>query len=331
MTKDGVLRAWWRVLQGRRPFLSIEITKECPLRCPGCYAYEPGRLGNEVLSSGINDRRGQQLVDGILSAIHRYRPVHLSIVGGEPLVRHRELDLLLPKLAHAGLEVQLVTSAVRRIPVAWGALPNLHLVVSVDGLPPEHDRRRFPATYDRILDSIAGHCVIVHCTITRQLLTRADYLGDFASFWSSRPEVRKIWFSLFTPQDGGGSDERLSPGDRLAAIRQLGPLRLRFPKIHLPQMVLDGYIQPPRSPEECLFAQVTTCLANDLTTEILPCQFGGKPACAECGCIAAAGLVSIGRLRLLPWLPASRVFALSKRAAESVGSLRNMRATREGG
>jgi len=285
-------------------------------------------LGSQVRASGRNDIRGQQLVDGVLSAIRRYRPVHLSIVGGEPLVRHRELDLLLPKLAEAGLEVQLVTSAVRRIPIAWGALPNLHLVVSVDGLPPEHDRRRFPATYDRILDSIAGHCVIVHCTVTRQLLARADYLGEFASFWSDRPEVRKIWFSLFTPQDGEESDERLSPEDRSEAIRRLEPLRLRFPKIHLPQMVLDVYSRPPRSPEECLFAQATTCLANDLTTMISPCQLGGRSVCAECGCIAAAGLVSIGRLRLLPGLPASRVFSLSMRVGESVSALRNSKPLR---
>ena len=29
-----VLHAWSRILAGRRPSLSIEITKECPLHCP---------------------------------------------------------------------------------------------------------------------------------------------------------------------------------------------------------------------------------------------------------------------------------------------------------
>ena len=42
------------------------------------------------------------------------------------------------------------------------------IVVSIDGLQPEHDARRTPATYDRILKHIAGHQITVHCTVTRQ-------------------------------------------------------------------------------------------------------------------------------------------------------------------
>ena len=37
--------AWGKILRGHKPLLSLEITRECPLRCPGCYAYEPGHLG----------------------------------------------------------------------------------------------------------------------------------------------------------------------------------------------------------------------------------------------------------------------------------------------
>ena len=37
--------AWRKILKGEQPSLSIEITRECPLRCPGCYAYEPQHLG----------------------------------------------------------------------------------------------------------------------------------------------------------------------------------------------------------------------------------------------------------------------------------------------
>ena len=48
MRRSEVLQAWSGILAGRRPSLSIEITKECPLRCPGCYAFDPAHLGGET-------------------------------------------------------------------------------------------------------------------------------------------------------------------------------------------------------------------------------------------------------------------------------------------
>ena len=146
-----------KILRGHKPLLSLEITRECPLRCPGCYAYEPSHLGPSGPLRQLNDYRGEALVSGVLSLVRRFKPIHLSIVGGEPLVRHHELGILLPKLAGMGIEVQIVTSAVRRIPAQWQTIRNLHLVVSVDGLPAEHDKRRSPATYERILQHIVGH------------------------------------------------------------------------------------------------------------------------------------------------------------------------------
>lgn len=98
--------------------LSIEITKECPLRCPGCYAYEPVHLPNQVPLRELSDLRGRGLVEGVLALVRRFRPIHISIVGGKPLLRYRELDSLLPKLAEMRIEVQLVTSAVRPTPAS---------------------------------------------------------------------------------------------------------------------------------------------------------------------------------------------------------------------
>jgi hypothetical protein len=50
----------------------------------------------------------------------------------------------------------VVTSAVRPIPEPWATIPDLQVCVSIDGLQPEHDVRRAPATYDRILKHIKG-------------------------------------------------------------------------------------------------------------------------------------------------------------------------------
>src|SRR5690606_32044147 len=114
------------------------------------------------------DFKGQELIDKTLALVDEHRPLHVSIVGGEPLVRFRELQTILPELSKRGIYVQLVTSAVREIPKEWASIPRLHIVVSIDGLQPEHDKRRTPATYDRIQKHIVGHKIVVHCTVTRQ-------------------------------------------------------------------------------------------------------------------------------------------------------------------
>jgi len=210
------------------------------------------------------------------------------------------------------VEVQLVTSAVRPIPEEWKSIPSLHLVVSIDGLAPEHDPRRTPATYDRILKHIAAHRITVHCTVTRQMLARPGYLADFCRFWSNRPEAGKIWFSIYTPQEGDRSPERLRPQDREALFEELSAT-VQFPKVQLPRLVLDGYRNPPRSPAECTFARLTTSLSADLKTHVTPCQLGGKPVCEECGCLASAGMHGLASLKLGGLVPVSAILNASIR------------------
>lgn len=315
MRAAQILPAWAMILKGRRPFLAIEVTRECPLRCPGCYAYDSHHTAATGSLRNMRDLTGPALVDGILSLVRKLRPLHISLVGGEPLVRHRELGSLLPALAP--VEVQLATSAVRRVPLEWAGFEHLHLVVSVDGLPPEHNARRAPATYDRILSNIAGHRVIIHCTTTEQMMKRLSYLREFAAFWSGRAECRKIWFSLFTPQIGQSPEERLTAAARKQAIEDLASLPAEFPKVYCPSVVLEGYRNPPRSPAECIFARVTTCVSANLQTIVKPCQFGGNPDCSQCGCIASAGLAAIGRYRIGGLLSVGSIFRLSSRIGAS--------------
>jgi MoaA/NifB/PqqE/SkfB family radical SAM enzyme len=298
MRHGVVIEAWGRILAGRLPNLSIEITRECPLRCPGCYAYGDEHLGGAVTLRQVSDFKGQELIDRFFGLIDEHKPLHLSIVGGEPLVRFRELNDLLPKLADMGIYTQLVTSAVRPIPIEWASIRRLQLVVSIDGLQPEHDVRRTPATYDRILKHIKGHKITVHCTVTRQQVRREGYLEEFVNYWSNNPDTSQIWVSLYTPQIGEVSEERLLPADREKVVADLIRLRKKFPKLRMPEGMIKVYLQPPDSPSQCTFAQTTTCYSADLKTNIAPCQFGGNPDCSQCGCIASAGLAAVGSHRL---------------------------------
>jgi MoaA/NifB/PqqE/SkfB family radical SAM enzyme len=296
---EGIITAWGKILRGYKPSLSIEITRECPLRCPGCYAYGSDHLGGDVTLRQVHDYKGQELIDRVLAIVDNENPIHLSIVGGEPLVRFRELDVLLPILAKKGIYSQVVTSAVRPIPREWAAIPRLQIVVSIDGLQPEHDVRRTPATYDRILKHIVGQQITVHCTVTRQLARRDGYLEEFAEFWSANPNVRQLWFSLYTPQVGEVSPEILTPPDRERVIAALMAMRIRFPKISMPEGLVKQYATPPNGPDECIFAQTTSCISADFEHRITPCQFGGNPDCSQCGCIASAGLKAVGAHKIV--------------------------------
>ncbi len=298
MKTTEVIRAWGKILKGERPSLSIEITRECPLRCPGCYAYDDAHLGGGATLRGLRDLKGQELINGVLEIVDRLRPLHLSIVGGDPLVRYRELESLVPQLLQRGIHVQIVTSAFRPPPAGWAALDHLNVVVSIDGLQPEHDVRRAPATYDRILKNMAGQKITIHCTITGQMMKRPGYLSDFLEFWSPRIEIRKIWFSFFTPQRGDRLPEMLQPQERERAIAELMQLRKTFPKLDMPEELLRQFAAPPQSPQECVFARTTQTLSADLKTKIVPCQFGGDPDCSSCGCIASMGLAAVAAHKL---------------------------------
>ena len=317
MRTSEILRAWYKIVKGEKPSLSIEITRECPLHCPGCYAYDAAHLGGGTTLRNLSDYKGQLLVDGVLALVDKYKPLHLSIVGGDPLVRYRELESLIPELLRRGIHVQVVTSAFRPLPEQWPDLEHFNAVVSVDGLQPEHDVRRHPATYERILKNIKGQKITVHCTITAPMMTRPGYLDDFLRFWTARAEVQKVWFSLFTPQLGDRLPEILDPAERERAIREMVELRRRYSKLDMPEGMIRQYAHPPRTPAECVFAQTTHVISADLRSEVKPCQFGGNPDCSSCGCIASMGLAAVAAHKLGGLIPVGSIFRASRLTGET--------------
>lgn len=311
MKTTEVLRAWNGILIGRKPSLSIEITKECPLRCAGCYAFDPAHLGGESELRQLSDFKGDQLVNNILAIVDREKPLHLSLVGGDPLVRYREVESLLPQLEERGVHTQIVTSAFRVIPAEWNKFTRLNVVISIDGLPADHNERRKPATYERILKNIAGAKVTIHCTVTGNIAARPGYLEQFLQFWNNFPEINKVWFSLFTPQRGAVSPEILTPEQRFFVVTDLLRLREKYPIMDMKESLIREMLTPPSSPSSCIFARTTQTISADLKTKITPCQFGGDPDCGQCGCIASMGLAAVGHHRVLGRLTAGHLFRIS--------------------
>jgi len=259
----------------------------------------------------LNDSKGEDLVAGVLRLVDFHQPLHLSLVGGDPLVRYRELETLMPHLVERGIFVQVVTSAFRQIPTAWKDMPRVKVVVSIDGLREDHDERRKPATYDRILKNIDGQRITIHSTIVGQMMKRPGYLEEFVAFWSARPEIEKIWMSIFTPQRGAESPEILTPDERKRAVEEMMGIRLRHPKLEMHASALRQFLSPPDSPKDCIFAQTTHTISADFKTKITPCQFGGDPDCSQCGCMASMALAAVGEHRLGGLIPVKHIFQAS--------------------
>ncbi len=293
-----MLSAWGRILTGRVPMLSIEITRECPLSCPGCYAYGDTHLGGGITLSELSDLRGDKLVEGVLRLVRKHKPLHVSLVGGEPMVRHRELSRILPALSRMEVFALVVTSGVLSVPVEWMSLPRVRVAISVDGLPEHHDVRRKPATYERILKNIEGCDVNIHWVITRPMMERVGYLEEYVNFWSARAEMNRIWVSVYTPQIGERSPETLTQADRETLAVELPSLEKRYPKLLFNEGIANAFLRPPKNPDDCLFAKMSANFSADFETRVEPCVFGGTPDCSQCGCAASSGLHWIRGIKL---------------------------------
>jgi MoaA/NifB/PqqE/SkfB family radical SAM enzyme len=322
-TPRALLAGWGRMLSGRVPILSIEITRECPLSCPGCYAYGDAHLGGGITLSELTDRRGDELVEGVLHLVRQHKPLHVSLVGGEPMVRHRELSRILPALSEMGVFTLVVTSGVIPIPAAWMMLPRVRVAISVDGLPEHHDIRRKPATYQRILKNVEGREVNIHWVITRPMLERRSYLEEYVDFWSARSEVNRIWVSVYTPQVGEQSPEILTPEDRNALARQLPALALRHRKLLFNKGLGQALLRPPENPGDCVFAKLSANYSADFETRVEPCVYGGTPDCSQCGCAISSGLHWIRTINLAGPLKIDHLIAGSVKVGLLMSRLRS--------
>ena len=83
----------------------------------------------------------------------------------------------------------------------------------------------------------------INWTITRPMMEREGYLEEYVAFWNARPEVNKIWASLYTPQLGEQTPEMLTPEQRRQVSRALPELAKRYPKLLMPEGVGHAFVK----------------------------------------------------------------------------------------
>ena len=142
---NDVLRGWKTILAGRTPFLSIEITKECPLTCPGCYAYGDEHLGGGTILRQVSDFRGKELVDGVMGLVDALDQLNreLSHPGVIITFTHESVPPALPpdlticlfRIAQEALHNALKHSSARNVSVdLTGVSDRIALTIVDDGV-----------------------------------------------------------------------------------------------------------------------------------------------------------------------------------------------------
>src|ERR1700722_12021278 len=149
-------------------------------------------------------------------------------------------------------------------------------------------------------------------------------MEDFPRFGKFHHEVKRILVSSFPPQQGAEGPELISPPVRRQLLDELERLFPLYPKFQMNRKMIEELRHPPQSPEECIFARTTMSLSADLETRIGPCQFGGKPDCTQCGCVASMALAAVGHHRVLPGLTAGDLMFASERVGATIGSVRSL-------
>jgi hypothetical protein len=96
--------------------------------------------------------------------------------------------------------------------------------------------------------------------------------------------------SVYTPQRGEQSAERLTLEDRKRLAAAIPELARKYPKFLIKSGMAGAILSPPASPDKCTFARVSANYTADLRTRVAPCVFGGDPDCSECGCAISSAL-----------------------------------------
>jgi sulfatase maturation enzyme AslB (radical SAM superfamily) len=292
----------------RNAFGSIDVSKECNLRCRHCYFFEQDYAGELSVDEWIEKlealkRQGSR---------RRWPFFQCTWVGGEPLIRKDLIERGRKYFQHN----TVVTNGTIPLP-SW---PDVHFYVSIDGDEEQHERiRRKKGIYRRAMRNIAEHpdleVTIAYC-ITRQnveCIERA--VIDWAAAGASR-----MTFDFYTPIETIEEPLFLPLKERDRVLDLL---------LELKRVYGDFFVLPERAfrlmksdvckqvTDHCLFAEKS--FAFGPTGEHKEkCMMGPKADCDRCGCVVPFYLASLVDRQLIVRDLAGEWAQAAKRAAEGV-------------
>jgi MoaA/NifB/PqqE/SkfB family radical SAM enzyme len=273
----------------KNAFGSLDVSKECNLRCRHCYFFEQdyeGELSVEAWIARLEDLRANR-------SRREFPFFHCTWVGGEPLIR-KDLIERGRKYFHHNT---VVTNGTIPLP-DW---PDVHFYISIDGDEPTHEAiRRKKGIYRRAMQNIADHpqleVTVAYC-ITRD---NVHCIEQAVIDWA-RAGATHMTFDFYTPIESIAEplflplEERDRVLDLLLELKGIYGDFFVLPERALRLMKSDVCRQVT---DNCLFARTAFALGPD-GRQKEKCMMGEKADCDRCGCVVPFYLASLVDRRLI--------------------------------
>jgi MoaA/NifB/PqqE/SkfB family radical SAM enzyme len=303
----------------RNAFGSIDVTKECNLRCAHCYFYE-GTEGEAPAYAGKEDLTDDQWIARLeelksTKSMLEFPFFQCTWVGGEPLVRKG----LIEKARKYFRYNTIVTNGTIPLP-SW---PDVHWYISCDGDEETHERiRRKKGIYKRAMKHVAERpeltVTIAYC-ITKE---NAHCIERAVKDWAAAGAAR-ITFDFFTPvadmcDDNDGLflplHDRDAVLDKLMALKDIYGDFFVIPKRVFRLMKSDV---SKRVTDNCMFESHGFALGADGIAKE-KCMMGPEADCDRCGCVVPFYMASLTDRRLVMDDVRGELAIAAKRAANGV-------------
>jgi MoaA/NifB/PqqE/SkfB family radical SAM enzyme len=203
--------------------LIMTPTVACNLRCEHCYnLYEIHEKQKEQLSLEIMLR-----VVTEAKAMGAYR---LTIIGGEPLLRWRDLASL--AAAHPDALLTVFTNGLLLTPVMaeeLARLGNLELAFSIDGFEEEHDRWRGVGNWKKTLQAMSSYHQAGGMALASPTVTSENYQRLLSDAFLDLMKQNGAYMSYLHHYDLIGGQARV---DWLLTPSQLSWMKQRIEEVH---------------------------------------------------------------------------------------------------
>ncbi len=264
-----------RLLRSGPLWAILEITNRCQLRCRHC----------SLPRTGARAELSTEAWKAIIADLHRSGCEHITVSGGEPLLRDDVFDLV-DFAKRLGLETSLTSNGLAIDESVASRLRGVGIdgvQISVDGVRADHEALRGPGTFVAALEGIRHLVDVGVCTSTMTVLSRLNSARlDPLLRMLRATGIAYAGFERLTPVGRGASlgqqilksrelravfEALLAPNDRWPEVRINDPLRALARRGMLGAEINDG---------------VAGCLAG-----IEACAVGSNGGLRACSRLAA--------------------------------------------